>query len=210
MLRLLKVLSLAISAVVLTACATTSEIPLDKTALQSAINDAQKKAVSRGVEYTVSELQKLTLRNPTDAEPWSQLAKVHFDREQYGQAIVAADEALQRNPKDFLAKSIWVVGGLRLAQKGIMDMRADAKLAGDAQNDALQLADAMRKVLGQTIFPSVQNTDDRFKPIVSKNPKKPTSATGGASNPTSLRPNDEDPPPARQPSGNSNPFESLF
>jgi hypothetical protein len=98
------------------------------------------------------------------------MAKIYFDQEQYGQAIVAADEALQRNPDDFLAKSIWVVGGLRLAQKGVFDMKNNTKLAGNAERDAVALAEAMRSALGQGIFPSVAPKSGAVQPTPAVRP----------------------------------------
>src|SRR5574343_312525 len=64
-------------------------------------------------EEAVKILGDLAKKNPGRKEPWIRMAKVHFDAENYAQAIVAAEEALQRDGADRSAKSIRAVAGWR-------------------------------------------------------------------------------------------------
>jgi tetratricopeptide (TPR) repeat protein len=62
-------------------------------------------------EDAVKVLEDLAKKNPGRKDPWVRMAKIHFDGENYAQAIVAAEEALQRDNTDRTAKSIRAVGG---------------------------------------------------------------------------------------------------
>lgn len=88
-------------------------------------------------EEAVKVLGDLAKRNPGRKEPWVRMAKVHFDAENYAQAIVAAEEALQRDGTDRSAKSIRAVAGLRVAAQSLTDLRGDVELKGDARSDAV-------------------------------------------------------------------------
>ncbi len=183
-------------AVVFCGCVST---PPNKEQMSSAVTQAAAAASSHGPEYAVGELEKLTKRDPTSALPWSQIARIRFDQEKYGQAIVAADEAIQRDPDDFSAKTIWVVGGLRLAQQGILNMKNDAKLKGDARADAQTLANEMRKVLGTALFSPRRAPTP--KPAVTPTVEPP-------------KPNNKPPIPDREDNSSSgagrNPFDVFF
>lgn len=161
--------------------------------MRTAVADVTSEMQSRDVEAVVADLEKLAKRTPTSALPWSRIAKIRFDQEQYGPAIVAADEALQRDPDDFVAKSIRVVGGLRLALQGIMEMKENALLVGNAKTDAVTLAKAMREALGRDLFPPARYASPPPTPAAQPQPAatpQPTTST----------------PPA----GGGNPFEGLF
>lgn len=100
----------------------------------------------------MAQFQEIAQRNPSRGEPWSYIAKIRFDEQKYGEAIVAADEALNRDSNDFTAKTVRAVGGLRVAMQSLADLRADALLAGNARSDAVALAAAMRETLGQDVL----------------------------------------------------------
>jgi hypothetical protein len=59
---------------------------------------------------------------PTDKTPWVRMAQMHFDSTNYGEAIVDALEALERDPDDTLANSIVAVSGLRVTSKALADL----------------------------------------------------------------------------------------
>lgn len=103
-------------------------------------------------EEAVRILGDLAKRNPDRKEPWVRMAKVHFDAENYSQAIVSSEEALQRDNTDREAKSIRAVAGLRVASQSLTDLRNDVELKGNARSDAAGLAKVMRETLGEDVL----------------------------------------------------------
>ncbi|AXA78189.1 hypothetical protein CE206_17865 [Achromobacter xylosoxidans] len=132
-------------------CATTDKPQTDAEYKQS-ITQATETLANKGGDEAVAQFQEIAQRNPSRGEPWSYIAKIRFDEQKYGEAIVAADEALNRDSNDFTAKTVRAVGGLRVAMQSLADLRADALLAGNARSDAVALAAAMRETLGQDVL----------------------------------------------------------
>lgn len=149
-------------------------------------------------EEAVKILGDLAKKNPGRKEPWVRMAKVHFDAENYAQAIVAAEEALQRDGTDRSAKSIRAVAGLRVAAQSLSDLRGDVELKGDARSDAVGLAKVMRDTLGEDVLVPPGESEKkkkvvpaaRPKPVVAATPKKPggadVSPTASSANPFSV------------------------
>lgn len=138
-------------------------------------------------EEAVKVLGDLAKRNPGRKEPWIRMAKVHFDAENYAQAIVAAEEALQRDGTDRSAKSIRAVAGLRVAAQSLTDLRGDVELKGDARSDAVGLAKVMRDTLGEDVLvpPGEEKKKKavpvaRPKPVAATTPKKASAAADTA------------------------------
>jgi tetratricopeptide (TPR) repeat protein len=104
------------------------------------------------VERAIDLLGDAAEANPSRKEPWVKLAKIHFDARDYGNAIVAADEALQRDNTDQVAKGIRVVSGLRVATQSLADLRGDVNLKGSARADAISLASMLRETLGEEVL----------------------------------------------------------
>jgi len=142
----------------------------------------------------VKILTDLAAKNPGRKEPWLKMAKVHFGAENYAQAIVAAEEVIQRDGEDREAKTIRAVSGLRVAAKSLNDLKDDVALRGDAHSDALGLAKVMRETLGEEVLvPPVDNSKKKRK-VVRRKPVAPAAngaqpapsapaASGGAGNP---------------------------
>ncbi len=113
-------------------------------------------AVAKGGDQTraLALYDQLTKMDPTREEPWSRIAQIQFQQSHYGQAIVAAQEALSRDQTDREAKSVLAVSGLRVATESLGQLRQDSALAGDAKSDAQVLAHQLRDTLGEaTLFP---------------------------------------------------------
>ncbi|MCB4359507.1 tetratricopeptide repeat protein [Quatrionicoccus australiensis] len=146
-------------------------------------------------EEAIGVLADVAKKNPTRKEPWLRMAKAYFDAENYGQAIVASDEVLQRDSTDRTAKSILAVSGLRVATRSLTELRADAELRGNARSDAVSLAKALRETLQEDVLvPSADLEAKRKRDAAAKarmlaNPRQkavapvanPTPASGGAS-----------------------------
>ncbi|MGV2866063.1 tetratricopeptide repeat protein [Achromobacter sp. AGC39] len=156
----------------------TSVKPQSEAEYKQSMAAAEKTLAQKGAEQAVAQFEEIAQRNPTQGEPWSYIAKIRFDEQKYGQAIVAADETLSRNPDDFVAKTVRAVGGLRVAMQSLADLRADALLAGNARADAVALAASMRETLGQDVlFPEGR----RPPPPRPRQPRKvdPTAPAAG-------------------------------
>ena len=150
---------------------------------------AEKTLAQKGAEQAVAQFEEIAQRNPTQGEPWSYIAKIRFDEQKYGQAIVAADETLSRNPDDFVAKTVRAVGGLRVAMQSLADLRADALLAGNARADAVALAASMRETLGQDVlFPEGRRPPPRPRQPRKVEPTAPAAGTPAAGMPAAGTP----------------------
>ncbi|MCS3509164.1 hypothetical protein [Achromobacter sp. JUb104] len=193
---------------------------------------AEKTLEQKGADQAVAQFEEIAQRNPTKGEPWSYIAKIRFDEQKYGQAIVAADETLSRDPQDFVAKTVRAVGGLRVAMQSLADLRADALLAGNARADAVALAAAMRETLGQDVlFPEGRRPPPRRQQQRKVEPAVPaatapagSTATQAATAPASAAPAAAPAatpattpaapkpanPPAPQPNRAPNPFGDLL
>ncbi len=182
-------------------------------AFDKALADADAVAKGGDKDKALALYQQLTKADPTREEPWSRIAQIEFDNAHYGQAIVAAQEALQRDSTDRGAKSVLAVSGLRIATQSLGELRQDSELAGDAKTDAQALAHQLRDTLGQaTLFPEeVQQNKPPAKKrrIVRRHSatvaKKEADQAAGAEPPTADPPS---PKPAAGASG-ADPFSAL-
>lgn len=199
---------------------------------KQSLADAEKTLAQKDADQAVAQFEEIARRNPSKGEPWSYIAKIRFDQQKYGQAIVAADETLSRDPDDFVAKTVRAVGGLRVAMQSLADVRADALLAGNARPDAVALAEAMRETLGQDVlFPEGRRPPPRPRqprkvdpaPAVKPAAGSPAagspaagspgaSSAGATASPPAAAPSSQQPasPPAQQPNRAPNPFGDLL
>jgi tetratricopeptide (TPR) repeat protein len=188
-------------------------------AFNKQLADADTVAKGGDQDRAIALYQQLSKSDPTREEPWSRIAQIQFTQGHYGQAIVAAQEALQRDQTDRQAKSVLAVAGLRVATQSLGDLRQDASLAGDAKSDAQALAKQLRDTLGEaTLFPP----DPSDKPVVKKKrvirhtakskavdtPDASTSAAPAAATPAAPAA-PAAPAKAAQSGGASDPFSAL-
>lgn len=89
---------------------------------------------------------------PTDKTPWVRMAQMHFDSTNYGEAIVDALEALERDPDDTLANSIVAVSGLRVTSKALADLSQKNNLTGNVRTEAQDLARLLRTSLNEDVL----------------------------------------------------------
>ena len=111
-------------------------------------------ASAQGGKDRARELYATAARTyPTSKEPWQKLAQDHFESKNYGQAILAAQEVLQRDPADNVATSILAVSGLRVAAAGLTGMRQQqSRLIGDTRTEAEDIARKLRELLGEPVL----------------------------------------------------------
>lgn len=156
------------AAALFSGCASTGSTTGPQSEEAFAQSMAQADAALKGGqrEQAVSLYEEIAKTNPARQEPWSQIAQIQYADEKYPQAILAAEEALQRDGNDRKAKSILAVSGLRVARRSVMELRDDSALAGDVRTDAQVLAKMLRETLGeQVLFP-----EEKAKPPVRKRP----------------------------------------
>ncbi|HEY4317376.1 MAG TPA: hypothetical protein VGN04_07225 [Herbaspirillum sp.] len=95
-------------------------------------------------------LKTVAERYPADKTPWIRMAQIKFDGGSYGEAIIDAQEALQRDPADKVANSIVTVSSLRLATKSLADLQTQNELNGSVKTEAQDLTKILRESLGET------------------------------------------------------------
>lgn len=196
--------------IVLAGCAT-SPTPQSDEQFRQSLSQAETTLAQKGAEPALEQLETIATRNPEKGEPWSYMAKILFDEQRYGEAIVSADEALRRDPQDYVAKSVRAVGGLRVAMQSLADLRADALLAGNARPDAVALASAMRETLGEDIlFPDGRKRPPRGN--TNTRPRQPTEAPAARPQANEPAPAPAAPPaaPAAAPGRAPDPFGNLL
>ncbi|KUY72763.1 MULTISPECIES: tetratricopeptide repeat protein [Burkholderia] len=191
---------------VIAGCASQPPAPTAEV-FNKSLADADAVAKSGDQDKALGLYQQLAKSDPTREEPWSRIAQIQFAQNHYGQAIVAAQEALQRDATDRQAKSVLAVAGLRIATQSLGELRQDASLAGDAKSDAQALAKQLRDTLGESaLFPPEQRaTKARTARRVIHRPKAGAApATEAAAAATTA------PTPAAAPQkGGADPFSAL-
>src|SRR6266571_2862965 len=125
---------------------------------------------------------------PSDKAPWLRMAQLRFDAGNYGEAIVNALEALERDPDDMLAHSIVAVSGLRVSSKALADLTQKNNLSGTVRTEAQDLAKLLRASLGEEVLvPGAGKNTARAaparKPVVAAAPAPVPKATSSGSDP---------------------------
>lgn len=114
---------------------------------------------------------------PTDKTPWIRMAQMRFDSNHYGEAIVHAHEALERDPEDTLAISIAAVSGLRVSSKALSDLTRKNNLNGNVKSEAQDLAKLLRASLGEEVLvPKSKPAARRTTTTASQAPARPSAA----------------------------------
>lgn len=115
--------------------------------------DAADKAQKLGkTEDALNELDTAIKVDPASKAPWLRKAQIYFDERQYGQAITAAQETLQRDTTDLTAKSILAVSGLRVSAQALEQLRKANEVNGSARTEAESVAKLIREALGEPIL----------------------------------------------------------
>jgi hypothetical protein len=176
------------SLVLLGACSSTKEPPAGKVRLglpqlmaqgAAAENKGLKVAALRSYEETAQLY-------PASKLPWLRIARIQFHSENYGEAIVAAQQVVARDDSDKVARSILSVSGLRVAAKAVADLSKDRALVGSVRIEAQELATVLRESLRENVLVPVQAPPaapvarPRAAPSVVAPPKVPAVATTGA------------------------------
>lgn len=161
----------------LAACSTTKPVappPVPK--LTDMLSQASQAEKSGAKEQAVTLWKKAATAYPTDKTAWGSIAKTRFDSGLYGDAIIAAQEVLVRDPNDKTAHSIIVTSGVRLAVKSVGDLSRINGFSGPLRAEAQDLQRVLKESLGANVEPvaDTRKTDEIVKPKPPREKKKIT------------------------------------
>ncbi len=101
---------------------------------------------------------------PTDKQPWLRLADGYFQAGDYGNAVLAAQEAVQRDPKDNAAHSLLAVSGLRITAGSLSALREQSGYPVGSREEALDVTRRLREALSDPTL---------LAPVVAEPPAPP-------------------------------------
>jgi Flp pilus assembly protein TadD len=173
------------TAVFVAGCTTTP--PVAAPAVQPLAEYMQQagQAVTEGNKERARELYRTAAKTyPTHKEPWLKLAEDYFEAGNYGQAILAAQEVLQRDPADSLASSVLAVSGLRVSASALATLRQQQQtLNGGTRTEAESLAVVLRDALGEPVLvprPATAQTTAAALAVKPKPGPRPVAAAASA------------------------------
>ena len=116
--------------------------------LQQALGESQQ---------GLNDKSRLTLREaamayPAAKEPWLRLAEDYFRQSDYGNAILAAQEVVQRDNKNPIAQSVLAVSGLRVSAQALGELRDRSRFEVGSKGEAVELTRQMRVHLGEPVL----------------------------------------------------------
>ena len=121
--------------------------------LQQYMQEAGQAAAAGSKERARDVYRTAAKTYPTSKEPWLKLAEDYFEAANYGQAILAAQEVIQRDPADSLATSVLAVSGLRVSASALSTLRQQqSPLNGGTRSEAEGLARILRDLLGEPVL----------------------------------------------------------
>ncbi len=180
-----KLAASAAALLLVAACTTTP--PVAAPAVQPLAEYMQQagQAVTEGNKERARELYRTAAKTyPTNKEPWLKLAEDYFEAANYGQAILAAQEVLQRDPADSLASSVLAVSGLRVSASALNTLRQQRQtLNSGTRTEAESLAVALRDALGEPVLVPRPAAAQPAPAVVATKPKPVARPAAAASAP---------------------------
>lgn len=190
-----------LSGCVNTPAAVTAVLPPSYADLMASAEEAHRKG---GVLEAMGFYEQAAKADPSKKQPWARIAQAQFDAHNYGAAISAAQEVLQRDTTDITAKSIMAVSGLRVSAGALDQLRLANAVGGNTREEAQVLARIMRESLGESILPQppaptpiIIERPVMRAPPARRAPTAPTAAPVAA------------PPAPATPEPKRNPFDAL-
>ena len=133
------------------------------------------KARQEGARTRERETYRTAARTyPTSKEPWQKLAESYFESADYGNAILAAQEVLQRDGSDSYATGILAVSGLRVSTSALAALRQQQSLSADTRAQAEEVAKSLRELLGEPVL--VPKPAEAAPPPPPRRPARPAAA----------------------------------
>ncbi|NIA56553.1 hypothetical protein HAV22_23270 [Massilia sp. TW-1] len=176
----------------LSACASTEPVAAHgarpASTMPAAMAEADAAVLAGQNEKAYAILKKAGSTFPTDKTPWVRMAQMRFDSTNYGEAIVDALEALQRDPDDTLANSIVAVSGLRVTSKALADLSRKNNLTGNVRTEAQDLARLLRTSLNEDVLvpsnhPAVARAREAAKHAAGTAPAASTARSTASNDP---------------------------
>ena len=167
----------------------------ENVAINHAIAQADVAYKSNQADKATTLLKEAATAYPNDKMPWLRMAQAKFDSANYSEAIINAQEALKRDPRDKVANSIIVVSGLRVSTKALADLRSQNEISGSLRSEAQELAKILRESLGKPELVATHRKPVKYKTAKTKKTEAPIARSLAKSVVVS--------------SGTSNPFSAL-
>lgn len=188
-----------VTSTLLGGCATTeNERKLHFANMEEMLGQASAASNSQQPEKALSILKTATGAFPSEKAAWLQIAQMQFEIANYSEAIINAQEVLQRDPQNKHASSIIAVSGLRLSNKALADLSRQNNLSGSLKTEAQDLAKLLRETLGEPVLVPVRAR--AVAPPFSAVQANKKNARSKASHVAASKPDD---------GGNANPFGAL-
>lgn len=167
--------------IALVACAHTPKTPpIPPYDLWMAKAEASVRA--QDVAGAKANFRKASEADPKAKEPWRRLAELDFNAQDYGPAIVEAQEVLKRDPMDTTAQSVLTVSGLRVALDALGMIHRETDPNGPAHLEAAKVARKLRETLGQDVLvPPKKKRKLKSVPSASPNSTMPLPGQEGGS-----------------------------
>jgi tetratricopeptide (TPR) repeat protein len=149
-------LAMTASCLLLAACMTNTSAPTAppkapaQASLQELMQRAEASANAKRIEASRLEYREAAKAYPTSALPWSKLAEDYFEKGDHGNAILAAQEVVQREPQNVVAQSVLAVSGLRVSNAALTSLRAQQSgVPASTREQATALTRTLREALGE-------------------------------------------------------------
>ncbi|MBI5335222.1 MAG: hypothetical protein HZB72_11650 [Burkholderiales bacterium] len=153
-----------LAAALFTGCATQpGSASGQKADLSATLEEAAAARKQGQIPQALKLLNDATAAHPGDKTPWLQIAQIHFDQSNYGAAIVAAQEVVQRDNADTVARSIMAVSGLRVSADALAHLRQANAVSGSTRTEAESVAKIIRDAVGEPVL--VPPTPAPAKPV---------------------------------------------
>jgi hypothetical protein len=143
--------SIALSSALLVACANAPKADAPPVPYEQLLEDGRQAQKAGHNVQAFEAWRSAAKQNPSAKEPWLRMAQLHFDTADYGNAITAAQEAMQRDSTDAVANGLLAVSGLRVSSAALARMHTD-NLQGSTRNEAETLAKTLRELLGAPVL----------------------------------------------------------
>lgn len=142
---------------------------------------AQTLSASEGGREQARQIYRAAAKAyPADKRPWLRLAQSYFDARDYGNAVLAAEEVVQRDASDTTAQSLLAVSGLRISTTALSTLRNPNHMNASSRQEAEEMAQSLRTILGEPVLVPTVAEPEPPRPKVAPKPRPKPRATLGA------------------------------
>lgn len=180
-----RLIAIAIAASIAAGCAVQPSKPQSVGPIDQALVQYDGLLKTGQADKATTLMADIKREYPTRKEPWLKQAQADFDGGNYGQAILDAQETLQRDPADRTAQSIIAVAGLRVSANALVELVRRDGVPGNVRDEAAWVAMSLRESLGANVLvpppekpiaaPPPEPVKRKRAPVAP--PAKPTAST---------------------------------